>query len=639
MMYFRTALGISALALLGAISSVSGASAFEEAPMLTEQVEAGELPGVDERLPAEPLVLEPRETVGAYGGDLRFAMLGVADWNMLERTMGYEPLVVWNPEWDEIVPNVARAFEVNETATEFTFQLREGMKWSDGHPFTADDVVFWYNDVMRHPDLTTSLSPGLRGGGTPPTVTKVDDYTVTFSFENPAGLFLQYMAYGRGGMEATNFAKHYFEQFHIDYNPDADATAKELGFTGWADMFQDRASDMLAPWRFNAEAPVVLPWKLEQGLQHTSSTQQAVAVRNPYYFKVDPDGNQLPYIDRAVYSVVQDPEVMVLRALNGEIDFQDRNVGIDANKAVLFDGQQAGGYTFYEVALSDMNAGIISLNLTIPDDRKREVFQNTDFRIALSHAIDRQEIIDLVYQGVGEPWQAAPRPGTPVYSERLAKQYTEYDPDLANQMLDAVLPDRGSDGMRTYPDGSPFTLILEAADAHGLRFPDAGELVVGYWRDAGIDAQIRVMDRALLDQRRSANVQDAMIWRGFGGGVDAITDMRWYVPINGNSNFGIPWVNWAQGSEGGVEPPDSVKQHTAMYQDVAAAPTLEEQIRLFNELLEVSADQFYVMGISLRGSGFGIVSNDLGNAPAVVTGGGEMPDPAHTRLEQLFWRN
>lgn len=628
-----------ALALIGMMALSSTALAFQEAPVLADRVSAGELPPVDERLPSEPLVLEPREGVGTYGGDLRFAMLGVADWNMLERTMGYEPLVVWNPEWNQIVPNVAKAFHVNDTATEFNFELREGMKWSDGEPYTADDIVFWYNDVMRHPSLTTSLAPGLRGGGTPPVVTKVDDYTVTFAFENSAGLFLQYMAYGRGGMEATNFAKHYFEQFHIDYNPEADAQAKELGFTGWADLFQDRASDMLAPWRFNAEAPVVLPWMLEQGLQHTSSTQQAIAVRNPYYFKVDPEGNQLPYIDRAVYSVVQDPEVMLLQALNGQIDFQDRNVGIDANKAVLFDGQEAGGYEFYEVALSDMNAGIISLNLAITDEAKREVFQNKDFRIALSHAINRQEIIDLVYQGVGEPWQAAPRPDTPVYNERLAKQYTEFDPALANELLDTILPDRGPSGMRTYADGAPFTLILEAADAHGLRFPDAAELVARYWQNVGIDAQVRVMDRALIDQRRTANVQDAMIWRGFGGGVDAITDMRWYVPVNGNSNFGIPWVNWAQGNADAIEPPETVKQHTAMYEAVAAAPTLDEQVRLFNELLDVSADQFYVMGISLRGPGFGIVKSNLGNAPETVTGGGEMPDPAHSRLEQLFWRN
>jgi len=627
------------LALAGAALMCPASWAYEEAPMLSEQVEAGDLPPVDERLPAEPLEFEPRDSIGTYGGELNFGILGVADWVLLQRTMGYEPLVVWNPEWDEILPNVAKAYQVNDEATEFTFELREGMKWSDGHPFTADDIVFWYNDIMRHPELSPGLPPGLRGGGTPPTVTKIDDLTVKFEFANPDGLFLQHVAYDRGGMNATAYPKHYFSQFHIDYNENADAEAKEQGYGSWLEMFQDRSSDLESPWRFNPDVPVVLPWKLEQGLQNLANSSQAVAVRNPYYFKTDTAGNQLPYLDRLVYSAVQNQEVMLLQALNGEIDFQDRNIGIDANKAVLFDGQESGDYRFYELNLSDMNTGIISLNLTIADDRKREIFQNKDFRIALSHAINRSEIIDIVHQGVGEPWQAAPRPGTPIYNERLAKQYTEFDPGLANEMLDAILPDRNASGMRVYPDGSAFTLVLEASEAHGLRFPDVAELVVNYWQQVGVDAQVRVIDRSLLDQRRLANVQDAMIWRGFGGGVDGLIDMRWYVPVFGNSNFGIPWVNWFTSEDGGIEPPEAVKEHQAMYADVAKAPTLEEQIEKFNDVLDVSAEQFYVMGISLRGPGFGIVKNDLGNAPLAISGGGEMLDPAHTRLEQLYWQN
>jgi peptide/nickel transport system substrate-binding protein len=467
----RATMARIAMAIAGAAMLSTSAWAYQEAPMLAEQVAAGALPAIDERLPSEPLVFAPRDSIGTYGGDLRFGILGVADWVLLQRTLGYEPLVGWNEAWDEIVPNVAKAFHVNDEATEFVFELREGMKWSDGHPFTADDVVFWYNDIMRHPELSPGLPPGLRGGGAPPTATKIDDFTVKFEFENPDGLFLQHVAYDRGGMNATSYAKHYFSQFHIDYNENADDEAKAQGYASWIEMFQDKTSDLESPWRFNPETPVVLPWKLETGLQNIASTQSVAAVRNPYYFKVDTQGNQLPYLDRTVYSAVQDQEVLLLQALNGQIDFQDRNIGIDANKAVLFDGQEGGGYRFYDLNLSDMNTGIISLNLTIPDERKREVFQNRDFRIALSHAIDRQEIIDIVHQGIGEPWQAAPRPDTPIYNEQLAKQYTEFDPALANEMLDTILPDRNAAGMRTYPDGTPFTLILEASEAHGLRFP------------------------------------------------------------------------------------------------------------------------------------------------------------------------
>jgi peptide/nickel transport system substrate-binding protein len=617
----------------------ANAWAYQEAPMLTEQVDAGALPAVDERVPSEPLVLEPRESVGTYGGDLRFGMLGVADWNMLQRTIGYEPLVTWNESWDEIVPNVAKAVHVNDDATEFTFELREGMKWSDGHPFTADDIMFWYEDVVTHPELTPGVPNRLRGSGAPPVATKVDDLTVKFVFENPDGLFLQHLAYQRTGMEAAAWPRHYFEQFHLDHNENANELAQQEGYANWVEMFQDRASDMMAPWRFNADVPVVLPWVLQTGLQDTAGSQQLVAMRNPYYFKVDPEGNQLPYVDRAIFSVVQDAEILLLQALNGQLDFQDRHIGIDANKAVLFDGQEGGDYRFYDLDLSDMNTGIIALNLASADERKREVFLNKDFRVGLSHAINRQEIIDIVHQGVGEPWQAAPRPDTLIYNETLAKQYTEYDVSLANELLDGVLPDRGPSGMRTYADGTPFTLVLEVADAHGLRFPDVAELVVNYWQQAGIDAQVRVIDRSLLDQRRAANQQDATIWRGFGGAIDALTDMRWYVPVNGNSFFGVRWADWANGVDGGIEPPAAVQDHVAMYADVAAAPSLDEQVELYNQLLDVSAEQFYVMGISLRGPGYGIVKNGLGNAPLSVGGGGDLLDPAHSRLEQLYWRN
>lgn len=628
------AAGVAALAI-----GTSSGWAYTEAPNLSARVESGDLPPVEERLPATPLELEPRESVGTYGGNLRMGIKGIGDWQLLMRTLGYEPLVTWNPEWSEVVPNVAESFSVNEDATEFVFTLREGIRWSDGAPLTADDILFWFEDVMLNPDLTPGLPSRLQGvDGQPPTLTKIDDRTVKFNFTESNGLFLQYVAYNRAGVEPVSWPRHYFEQFHIKYNPDADALATQNGFSGWVEMFRARASDMDWPWRYNSEVPVLHAWQLTTSLPDSAASQQIVAERNPYYFKVDTEGQQLPYIDRIVYSVVQDDEVLLLKALNGEIDFQDRNLGIDANKAVLFDGQEAGNYTFYDVELSDMNTSIISLNLTVPDEKKQEVFQNKDFRIALSHAINRQEIIDIVYLGVGEPWQAAPRPGTEIYNERLAKQYLEFDPSLANEMLDAILPNRDGSGMRAYADGSPFSITIEVTDAHGLRFPDVAELVSKYWRDVGVNAQFRVIDRSLLDQRRLGNQMDAMIWRGFSGALDAFVDARWYVPVFTNANFAVPWAQWAEGREGAIVPPQSVQDHIQLYRDVAAAPTLEEQIERYRILLDESAEQFYVMGISLRGLGYGVVSKGLGNAPTVVTGGGDIPDPAHSRLEQLYWK-
>ncbi|RYE88847.1 MAG: ABC transporter substrate-binding protein, partial [Hyphomicrobiales bacterium] len=591
-MFVNTIRGRLFGALLLSLAAVGPVWAAQEAPALQQQVAAGTLPAVDERLPLAPMVLTPRQSVGTYGGDLRLGMKGVGDFFLLIRSLGYEPLVAWDSDWSKVVPNVAESFEVNDNATEFTFRLREGTKWSDGVPLTADDIMFWYEDVTLNTDLRPSPPARMQINGETVKLTKIDDYTVKFSFTQPNGLFLQYIAYNRAGVEPVSFPRHYFEQFHLKYNPDANKLAAELGYSTWVELFKAKASELDWPWRFNAEVPVLHAWQLTESIGKSSAAQQIVAQRNPYYFKVDTEGNQLPYLDRVVYSMVQDDEVLLLKALDGEIDFQDRNISIDANKATLFDGQEAGGYRIYDVELSDMNTGIVVLNLTHPEPAKREVFQNKDFRIALSHAINRQEIIDIVHLGVGEPWQAAPRPGTPIYNEAMAKQYTEYDPAKANQILDGILPNRGANGMRTLPDGSPLAIVFEITDAHGLRFPDVAELVTNYWRAVGIDTQFRVVDRSLWDQRRIANVIDATIWRGFGGSLDAFVDARWYVPVFFDAIWATPWGYWYDGRDGAQEPPQAVKDHQAIYTAVLSSPSLEAQVEKYKELLEVSAEQF-----------------------------------------------
>jgi peptide/nickel transport system substrate-binding protein len=619
---------------IAALVAVVPALAFQQAPAFDAQVQSGALPALEERLPAQPLVVVPHDSVGTYGGALNLGIMGPGDWFLLVRTLGYEPLVTWNAGWDAIEPNVAESFEVNADAMQFTFRIREGLRWSDGVAFTADDILFWYEDVIQNTELTPAVPARLQAGGAAARLVKVDDMTVRFEFDSPNGLFLQYIAYNRNGLQPTMWPKHYFSQFHVRYNPEADAEAQAAGLQGWAELFQQRASDIDWPWRFNAEVPVLHAWILQESL--VEGATRIIAERNPYYWKVDPEGNQLPYIDRLVYDLVQDQETLLLKALNGEIDMQDRNLGTNSNKAVLFDGQAAGGYTFYDIDLSDMNTGVVSLNLTIPDDAKRAVFQNRDFRVALSHAINRQEIIDLIHVGVGEPWQLAPRPGTAIFNEELAKQYTEYDPAAAGAMLDPILP-MGANGLRTYPDGTPFTLTLEVADAHGLSFPDVAEILTRYWREVGIDAQFRVIDRTLLDERRVANVIDGTIWRGFGGAVDGLVDARWYLPASDDADYAAPWGFWYEGRDGAPEPPQSVQDHLAIYSAVKAAPDIETQIAEFKRLLEKSTEEFYAMGISLPGRGYGVVDVNLRNVQAVSPGGGDLPNPAQMRFEQFYW--
>jgi peptide/nickel transport system substrate-binding protein len=410
-----------------------------EAPELAQQVEAGDLPAVEERLPDKPMVVEPVDEIGQYGGTWNSAILGTADVVWLWRTIAYEPLVRWDPGWTEPIPNVAESMEVAGGGKEYTFKLRKGMRWSDGKPFTADDIVFAYEDVLLNEDLTPDVPTTFLGGDTPAKIEKLDDYTVKFTFPGePNGLFLEQLAYNG---QITAWPRHYLKQFHEKYNPDVEQLAEEEGAADWIELFTAKAglAGYVDPVHYqNEELPTLAAWEITQPLGERG---RVVVERNPYYWKVDPDGSQLPYIDRAVFDVIPENEAILQRALEGSIDMHIRHINTFINKPVLAQNRDSGGYGFFDAQAANMNTMVIALNLTHEDPVKREIFNNKDFRIGLSYALDRQEMIDVVFQEQGEPYQAAPRPNSPFYDEELAKQYTEYpSPSPSSSLLNSSPP-------------------------------------------------------------------------------------------------------------------------------------------------------------------------------------------------------
>lgn len=601
-----------------------------EAPMLAALVEAGDLPPLEERLPDEPLVVEPHERVGVYGGEWNSAILGVGDWPWLGRTVGYENLTRWSTDWEEVIPNLAESWEYNEDATELTFTLRAGLRWSDGEPFTSDDVEFAYNDIFNDHDLTPVAAAG------PGTVEKVDEQTFTIVFEEPNALWAGYdlLQY-----QVVTKPKHYLERFHIDHNPDADELAKEEGFTDWVEMFEAKAGviDSSRYWQ-NPDIPTMYPWKVVEPL---ADSGRMVLERNPYYWKVDTEGNQLPYIDRVVFDILPDEEVMLVRALNGEIDMHSRHFNTLANRPTLAEGRESGDFDFFELQPAEMNTAMISLNLTHEDEELRETFNDRDFRRALSHAINRQDVIDVVYRGQGEPWQGAPREDSPFYNEELATQYTEYDIDLANEILDeAGYDERDSDGFRTSPRGETVRFTLSVPTDFRPDIVDSMEMVVGFWEDLDIDVDLNTEDRSLWQTRRENNEHDANVWSGDNGMMDAMYDPRWYAPTqSGESNFGIPWAQWYV-SEGddprSQEPPAEVVEHLRMYDAIKQEPDPSAREELMHDFLTLTQEQFYAMGISLSPPGYGIVANDFHNVPETMYSSGNYNDPGPTNPEQYF---
>ncbi|WP_298294297.1 ABC transporter substrate-binding protein [uncultured Litoreibacter sp.] len=610
------------------------AFAFEEAPMLAEKVAANELPAVDDRLPSTPMVMETLDSIGEYGGTLRRAILGGGDQHNILRQIGTELLVRWSHDWSEVKPNIAESWTVSDDATTYTFKLREGMRWSDGEPFTADDIMFWY-EVFMDDKLTPSKHPNYVDAGGPVQVSKIDATTVEFKFSQPNGLFIQNMAYGFGYYPVV-YPKHYLSQFHEKYNSDIQALIDaEPAAADWVQLFNLKAGPMHTPlfWQ-NADRPTLHPWKTKNAY---GSSDRVVAERNPYFWKVDEAGNQLPYVDQITWDQVEDPETILLKAFNGEIDYMARHIGRPSNLAALTDNKERGKYDFFGVGDIPSNQSILMFNLNNPDPIKNKIVNMVDFRKAVSHAVDRQEIVDLVYLGAGKPGQTAPHERSPVYNEKWVTQFTEFDPDAANALLDGIgLDQKDDDGYRLGPDGNRFTLVFLVADVFGFQYPDVMELVAEYAKDVGLDFQVRASDRSRLQEIASAGDHDAYIWNCGGGLADAYTNPDCYLP-RGQAVFWAPkWAAWGVDNSKGIEPPESIKELFEAYRGVTTSGDTAVQEAALKDLIEKATSQLLTVGLVQSDGAYGVVRNNVRNYVDPMPIAGQLWTPAPYTSQVYF---
>ena len=606
-------------------------SSYEEAPALAKQVEAGSLPPVEERLPEDPLVVTPNERVGSYGGTWTYGMLSSGQFPVLYRNLGWEHLVRWNPNYRRVEPNIAKSWEVNEGGTEYTFHLREGMRWSDGAPFTAEDVAFYYNHVVRN-DKISHTSGIYTQNGKPIKIEKVDRYTIKVTLREPDSLFLRFLA-GPYGSFLTRFPKHYLKQFHKTFNPEGiDELVRKNDASDWVDLFSMKAPAVpyLRNWVMRPDLPNLHAWRLKTAYGEGT---RVVAERNPYYWKVDPEGNQLPYIDRVVHRLFGNQETILLRTLNGELDFMWNNVNSQVDKSLLYDGRESGGYHFVNLRRTRSNYLSISFNLTHPDSIKREIFNRRAFRIGLSHAINRQEILNLVYMGRGEPRQVAPMPSSPLYNEQLAQQYVSYDVEKANRYVDrAGLDQRDDNGFRLGPNGKRFTVVLELTDVGWTRFPEVAELLRHYWRAVGIDIHYRLHNRDYFFIRRLQNKADAYLWKAPGGrGADVIMDPKLYMPFTRGSYPFVPWGLWVESGgqmPGARRPKGPALKQVQLYRQLRSVTDREKQREYMRQILQIAADEFYTMGIASQPGGYAIVANTFHNVPDTMNYAWKLGTPA-----------
>ena len=613
----------------GADSAAAMASSgmYSEAPELAARVAAGELPPVEERLPLEPRVISAEHNdipaadlnfeVGTYGGILR-SVQPDPSWNPDIFVMNDESLLAAPGILaDGIGGNVASSFEVSTDGRVFTLTLREGIKWSDGVPVTTEDVRFTYEDFLLNDQLTKVFPRWMRSAsksdGEPLQIEIVDDYTFRISFAERYDGFPAYLSIVQW-KGYTEFVKpaHYLKQWHADYTPLADLEdeiAEEgLGKGEWGALFNNRDArnwDLTRPKALGF--PVLNPWMLVD-----QSPTVSVFDRNPYYFKVDSAGQQLPYINGLRSQVVADVEMSNLKVLAGEVDFLREDATLDKLDLYKENEDRAG----YEIVLLDMHVSPTDarLNLTFDDPVWRQVVGDVRFRTALSHAINRDEIIDAIYFGFATPSTFVP---------------SAYDPDTANRLLDEVgLDQRDAQGFRLGPDGKTFEIPFEIA-MHATDMVPVTEMIAEYWKDVGIKTTMKTIEPGLQRTRRNANELQADM--GWHHGPELWWGALWdFVP----SGYGMRWHTWFQtaGAEG-EEPPDDVKAFIAAM-DRSIARSGAEREAAIDEVRQMMQENVYII-LNVEDVKYPLVVNkNLGNVP---TGGFAIA--ANFAGEQLFFKN
>jgi peptide/nickel transport system substrate-binding protein len=569
-----------ALPTMGRMSPAKAQGPYGEAPMLAEKVAAGELPPVEERLPENPRVVELAEgdTIGVYGGIWNRAWRGINDFHCFGR-INYDPVLRWPRDpVDPVQPSLAEKWEWNEDGTEMTLFFRKGLKWSDGVPFTVDDVIFWWEAIENDENITAAVHGEW---ATLTELVKVDDSTLTLKFSAPNGLAETVGLAFHGnqwplGFERFGFyaPKHYLEQFHPAYN--ADATYE---------LFEEKALD------YNIERPVMTAWKITE---YEAGTTLMIAERNPYYYAVDTEGNQLPYIDYVYFHFVEDVAGVNLMGVAGDLDMQARAIDL-AQYPVYQENAEANNYHMLLWPQAMASAATLWFNMSYPEPQYRELFQNQDFRIAMSHAIDRDAIRDVAFLGQGVARTETVVPESPNYSPDIENVHGEYDPALAEQMLDEIGLAKGGDGVRTFPDGSELLLVIETS-ATGAGVEDSLELIAQNWNDIGVKTEVELMTRDVFWPRAGANEVMVATWTTDRGLVPMV-DPIYQFPFDERSWMGPAFGTWYHsGGAEGEEPPDFLKAAMDLYDEYKVTTDPQRQVEIGKEIVRLSTEGVWTLG-------------------------------------------
>lgn len=576
-------------------------SRYREAPMLAALVAAGELPPLDERLPKEPFLRET-DVIGTYGGTLYEQTENQGGRFFLDGALLAFPQETDN-DGITIRPHLCKKVEMNREATEFTFHIREGLKWSDGVELTADDILWWWEHEQNNKELYPEGPRSIwKVGGRYARFTKIDKwkFQIVFAASYRPCLNIsaeEWMSFGSFFGQPS----HWMKQFHIDFNPRANELAKAHGYEAWYQLYKER-EELMRPV---AGKPHVGPW-----VKTVSKTTHEIYTRNPYYAEVDAAGNQLPYIDRIFVTVVEDRKLRDARAAAGDVSQAEAEI---AQIFVYKQNSQRADYQIRKWASANSSECMFAFNLNHKDPVKRAIYNDLRFRQAMSYAIDRKRINRSIFFSLAEESQAALNPKVSFFDPAWMNVCVEYRLDLARELLDRIgLKWDAERKYRRRPDGKRLVTVV----LFNRQFPvEILEMVRQDWEAAGMETILRETDFKFREERCRAGGHDCTCWN-----ADMVEEIAAYLPWVTKWNpdrelyYAVDWWNWFHsGGRLGEEPPQDWKDQFSRMADWYQAKNVDEYRRLGRAVWDFFSRQLICIGTVAYGPKPVVVKNGLKN--------------------------
>src|SRR5215211_6362796 len=582
-------LAAAAALLLAGLPAI--AQSYVETPLFAERVRKRELPPIAERLPNEPLVVDlaaKGRSVGKPGGEVTSLVARGRDIRYMS-VQSYARLVGYTEKL-ALEPDLLAKLE-NENDQIFTFRLRDGHRWSDGHPFTTDDFRYYWEDVAHNPEISPAGIPEfMMLDGKPPRFEILDERTVRYSWDKPNPRFLSQLAGPRDPFLYR--PAHYLKQFHTKYanKGKLEEAAKKQKLKSWAAL-HNRMDDMFE--NTNPDLPTLQGWRVMNAAPATRFTCE----RSPYYHRVDATGQQLPYIDRVIFDVAAGG-LMAAKANAGETDLLSRGLAM-SDIPILKEGERAKGYRTLLWLYARGSELALYPNLNTADPVWRTLNRDVRFRRALSLGIDRKTLNNALLFGLGREGNNTILEESALFSPELRSKYAQYDPAEASRLLDEIgLTKRNGAGIRLLPDGRELEIIVET-DGEGGLIVDGLTLIAEFWREIGVRLFVKPQDRTVLRNRAYSGLTVMVAAQGLNNAIP--TPLMPPTELAPMMQEFYSWPKWGQyvetkGKNGEACDMAEARQLLELYEQWMATGDPDTQAGIWREMLQNHADNQWTIG-------------------------------------------